>query len=306
MLSYDRLSTKPLLFKSFTGLTVQEFDDIYDKEIEKRYHKHEIKRLSKRKDREREIGAGRHFKLDVKNRFLMLLVYYRLYITYTLASFLFDLGQSNICRDIQKIEGLIRQCVPIPQKTYQITKRLKTLEAVEKYFPGFLAFTDCTEQQIPRPVDKQRRKMYYSGKKKRHTVKNQITVNNHGCILHKVGYKKGRKHDYNIYKRNHPNIPKQVITVVDLGYLGVEKDFPEQLSALPYKKKRNQKELSQEEKEYNTIHSKKRIIVEHTISRLKKYKIMSDIFRNKLRKYNKVSDIVSGLVNYRIMNLRQN
>ena len=73
----------------------------------------------------------------------MILVYYRLYITYTLAGFLFDLDQSNICRDIQKIEGLIRQCVPIPQKIYKITKRLKTpAEEIEKYFPGFLAFTD--------------------------------------------------------------------------------------------------------------------------------------------------------------------
>ena len=85
-------------------------------------------------------GAGRPFKLDVKDRFLMLLVYYRLYITYTLAGFLFDLDQSNICRDIQKIERLIRQCVPIPQKIYNITKRLKTPEEVEKYFPGFLVF----------------------------------------------------------------------------------------------------------------------------------------------------------------------
>ena len=92
----------------------------------------------------------------------MLLVYYRLYITYTLAGFLFDLDQSNICRDIQKIERLIRQCVPIPQKIYTITKRLKTPEEVEKYFPGFLAFIDSTEQQIPRPVDKNKRKMYYS------------------------------------------------------------------------------------------------------------------------------------------------
>jgi hypothetical protein len=90
--------------------------------------------------------------------------------------------------------------------------------------------------------------------------------------------------------------------VIDLGYLGVEKDFPEQLSALPYKKNINRLELSQEEKEYNKIHSKKRIIVEHTISRLKKYRIMSEIFRNKLRKYNRISDIVAGLVNYRIMN----
>jgi hypothetical protein len=98
-----------LLFKSFTGLTIQQFDNIF-KEITKRYVKHEIQRLSKRKYRKRDIGAiDRPFKLDVKDGFLMLLVYYRLYITYILAGFLFDLDQnSNICMDIQKIEGLIR------------------------------------------------------------------------------------------------------------------------------------------------------------------------------------------------------
>ena len=162
----------------------------------------------------------------------MLLVYYRLYITYTLAGFLFDLDQSNICRDIQKIERLIRKCVPIPQKIYNITKRLKTPEEVEQYFPGFLSFIDSTEQQIPRPVDKKRRRVYYSGKKKRHTVKNQLMVNNHGNIIHKTGHKKGRRHDYNIYKKNHPVTPKEVVNVFDLGYLGVEKDFPEQLSSI--------------------------------------------------------------------------
>ena len=156
----------------------------------------------------------------------MLLVYYRLYITYTLAGFLFDLDQSNICRDIQKIESLVRQCVPIPQKIYKITKRLKTPEEVEQYFPGFLAFIDSTEQQIPRPVDKDRRKMYYSARRKRHTVKNQLMVNNRGYILHKAAHKKGRKHDYDFYKKNHPVTPKQVVNVIDLGYLGSRKGFP--------------------------------------------------------------------------------
>jgi hypothetical protein len=301
LLSYERLSKKPLLFKSFTGLSVQQFDNIYDKEITKRYHNYELKRLSKRKDRKRTIGAGRPFKLDVKDRFLMLLVYYRLYITYTLSGFLFDLDQSTACRDIQKIESLVTQCIPIPQKIYKITKRLKTPEEVEQYFPDFLAFIDCTEQQIPRPVDNKRKKIFYSGKKKKHAVKNQLMVNNRGFIIHKLGHKKGRRHDYDIYKNKHPIIPKQVVNVADLGYLGIETDFPEQLSALPFKKKRNQ-DLSPEEKNYNRIHSKKRIVIEHTICRLKKYRIMNDLFRNKLKKYNKVSDIVSGLVNYRIMN----
>ena len=309
LLSYERLFKKPLFFKSFTGLTIKEFDDIYDKEIIKKYPKHELKRLTKRIDRKRKIGAGKHFKLDVRDRFLMLFVYYRLYITYTFTGFLFDLDQSNICRDIQKIESLIIQCVPIPQKIYNITKRLQTQEEVEQYFPGLMAFTDSTEQQqIPRPIDKNRRKMYYSigKKKKRHTiVKNQLMVNNHrGYIIHKANHhKKGRRHDYDFYKKNHPVTPKQVVNVFDLGYFGIEKDyFAEQLSALPYKKKRNHQCLSQEEKEYINFLSKKRIVIEHTICRLKKYRIMSDIFRNKLRKYNRISNIVSGLINYRIIN----
>src|SRR3954467_12235962 len=136
LLSYIRLSKKPLLFKSFTGLSVQEFDDIYNKEITKRYSNYELQRLSKRKNRKRDVGAGRPFKLDLKNRFLMLLVYYRLYITYTLAGFLFNLDQSNnICRDIQKIESLIRQCLPMPEKFYKIIKnRIRTTEEVERYF----------------------------------------------------------------------------------------------------------------------------------------------------------------------------
>jgi hypothetical protein len=125
LLFYNRLSRKPLLFKSFIGLSVKQFDNIYD-EIKSKYAKHEIKRLSYRKDRKRSIGGGRHFKLDVKDRIIMVLVYYRLYIAYTLTGLLFDLDQSNICRDIQKIESLIRTCLPTPHKIYNITKRLKT------------------------------------------------------------------------------------------------------------------------------------------------------------------------------------
>jgi len=77
----------------------------------------------------------------VKDRVIMVLVYYRLYITYTLMEFLFGLDQSNVCRDIQKIERLIRSCLPIPQKLYKVTRRLKTKEEVdEQYFPGFMFY----------------------------------------------------------------------------------------------------------------------------------------------------------------------
>ena len=82
LLSYDRLSKKPSLFKSFTGLSIQQFNGVY-KEIKSKYKKYEIKRLSSKR-RERNVGAGRHFKLIVEDRVIMVLVYYRLYTSPTL------------------------------------------------------------------------------------------------------------------------------------------------------------------------------------------------------------------------------
>ena len=158
MLSYDRLSKKPLLFRSFTGLELSEFDAICQK-VESKYPEHEIKRLSKRKERRRtrSIGAGRHFKLTVRDRFLMLLVYYKLYITHTLSGFLFDLDQSNVHRDIRYMEPIVKSCIPLPEKLYNITRRLRNVDEVEQYFQGFKAVIDSTEQEIQRPKDKRKK-----------------------------------------------------------------------------------------------------------------------------------------------------
>jgi hypothetical protein len=214
---------------------------------------------------------------------------------------LFDLDQSNVYRDISIIEPLVRWCVPLPKKLYKRTRRLRTIGEVEEYFPGFKAFIDSTEQEIPRPKNKRRRKSYYSGKKKRHTVKTQYMVNSEGLILYKTGHDQGRIHDYEVFKNKHPTTPLQVENILDLGYLGVKNDFHTTVKyVLPFRKKMKS-ELSDEEKRHNRKHSKLRVIVEHTISRIKKFGIMGTKFRNKLGRYDHASDIVSGLINFRIM-----
>jgi hypothetical protein len=53
---------------------------------------------------------------------------------------------------------------------------------------------------------------------------------------------------YWIYEENHPLIQKQVVDIVDLGYLGIEKDFPKQLSSTPI----------MERKEIKDYHNKKK------------------------------------------------
>ncbi len=44
--------------------------------------------------------------------------------------------------------------------------------------------------------------------------------------------------DYRIYKSKHPTLPLVLFQFFDLGYVGVEKDFENQISVLPYKKKK--------------------------------------------------------------------
>ena len=136
------------------------------------------------------------------------------------------------------LEPLVKECIPLPKKVYEMARRLRTIEEVEKFFPGFKAFIDATEQEIPRPKkDARKRKTHYSGKRKRHTVKTQLTVNSKGLIVHRTNHARGRRHDLDVYRERHPDLPKEVQRVFDLGYKGVTKDFPELNCVHPFKRK---------------------------------------------------------------------
>jgi len=286
------------MFHTFTGLSPSEFDKIYA-QLEQQYPQYEQKRLTQKK-RKRAIGAGRPYKLPLKERMVMLLMYYRLYITYSLLEYLFDLDQSNVYRDIALLEPVFKTCIPIPEKMTKRTRRIGTIEELLELYPEMKAFIDATEQEIPRPKNKRRRKNYYSGKKKKHTVKTQITVNKKGLILHKTKHRKGKQHDYDIFKKTGPPpIPPKVEIGVDLGYFGIKKDYPELNVNIPGKKPKG-KELTRQQKRYNKKQRKARVIVEHTISWMKKYRIMAEEFRNRLTRYDRMTSIVCGLVNFTI------
>jgi hypothetical protein len=298
VLTYEKLSRTPRLFHTFTGLTCEEFDRIYA-QLEQKYPKYEQKRLRK-KNRKRAIGAGRKFKLPMKERVLMLLFYYRLYTNLALAGFLFDLNLSNVSRNITMMEPLVKACIPIPEKITKQTQRIHDLDELLELYPEMKAFIDATEQEIPRPKNKRRRKNYYSGKKKKHTVKTQIVVNKKGLILHKTKHRNGKQHDYDIFKKTGPPpIPPEVEIGVDLGYFGIEKDYPDLNVNIPVKKPKK-KELTPKEKRYNKKQRKARVIVEHTIGRMKKFRIMGEEFRNRLTRYDRMTSIVCGLVNFTV------
>ncbi len=306
MLNFSTLSKKPAYFRNFSGVELTEFNTL-NQTIKEKYTAYEEKRLT-RKDRKRAFGAGHPFKLSLTDRALMLLVYYHMYPSSTLLGYLFDLSQTSVLKTIRKLEPIVSEVLPLPKKQQDKVKRLQTVEEIEAVFPGFKAFLDATEQEIPRPHGKRKRKTHYSGKRKKHTVKTQLTVNKKGLIIHKTAHVKGSMHDYTLYKRSHPHLPDNVCLDLDLGYLGIRDDYPNLYCMLPIKRKNpgrgkrgvKAKELSLEQKVFNKAFAKERVVVEHTNSRVKKFRIFGDEFRNRLKRYDVMSDIVCGLVNFRV------
>jgi hypothetical protein len=222
---------------------------------------------------------GRHFALSLEDMILMLLLYYRSYITQRFVGFLFGLDDSRVCRIIQKLEPLLAKVMTVPKEKYL------SQEEVES------SLVDATEQPIERP--KKGQKAYYSGKKKRHTLKTEIRTTPQGRITHVSKSRPGSVHDFNLHKQEPPLHPKSR-AFVDSGYQGLDKLHSQ--TELPYKATKT-KPLDKEEKDYNRALSRIRIIVENILSDIKTFRILSDRYRNKRKRYNIKFKIIAGIVN---------
>ncbi len=176
MLNYGLLSKKPSNFKNFTGLEVPRIRRV-KLENTRRNTTPTRKNASQEKTEKETVGAGHPFKHSLTDRLLMLLLYYHMYPSSTLLGYLVDLSQTSVLKNIRNLEPLVSEVLPLPKKQNEKIKRLQTVEEIEAMFPGFKAAIDATDQEISRPKAKLKRKTHYSGKRKKHTVKTQITVN---------------------------------------------------------------------------------------------------------------------------------
>jgi hypothetical protein len=84
----------------------------------------------------------------------------------TLLGYLFDLSQTSVLKSIKKLEPLVSEVLPLPKLEHDKVRKLQAVDEIEAMFLGFEAFLDATEQEIPRPKNKQKRKTHYSGKKR--------------------------------------------------------------------------------------------------------------------------------------------
>ncbi len=115
----------------------------------------------------------------------------------------------------------------------------------------------------------------------------------------------GSCHDYQLLKTEFPvnkNWFEKFTVRLDLGYLGFKKDYVCRQVFIPYKKTKLNP-LTDEQKESNKNHAKKRIVVEHSIAGLKRYRILSDRLRCHLIDfYDDVLAVCAGLWNFYLAN----
>lgn len=313
MLTYTKLQRKPKHFQSFTGVTVAQFAEILNA-LHPVYDEFEKERLQ-RPDRKRKLGGGRKFTLSLEDRLLVTLMYFRLYTSYTLLGYLFDLDGSNLGREINhRMLPALLSVLPVPMQDELLSghdeppqlgggKRIKNLKKLLEAHPEINeVWVDATENPIPRPKEKTARKLYYSGKQGEHTIKSQLLTTKK-LILHASGNLPGKVSDNTVLAGSGVmhSIPEDVQVNLDRGYEGAEERYPNNKIYKPKRAQRNHP-LTLFEKLYNHIINKTRILVELVIGRLKKFRIMSELYRNRRSAHADYLAVVAGLINFRALN----
>ena len=150
MTVYERLRRRRGVFRRLTGLSVKEFEALYA-QVEGAIAGYEERRLNRRQ-RKRVIGAGGTYELDTRERLLMAIIWLRLYPTYDVLGFLFDLDKSNVGRNLKRVLAVLREQLGDEVKWPDKARRKQKAEAFMQEFPEVVAIVDATEQPTQRPM----------------------------------------------------------------------------------------------------------------------------------------------------------
>ena len=180
-------------------------------------------------------------------------------------------------------------------------RKIRSVEEFLQMFPGLKdILLDGTERRVQRPKNKKSQKKTYSGKKKATTRKNIIMVDERKKILLLSPTKSGRRHDKRLADKISliEHIPQNIGLWADSGFQGVQHIHPN--ACIP-KKGTKKLPLTGEQKKENTLISSIRSIVEHAIAGIKRYKSVSDVFRNRIGRLDDLfMEIAAGLWNYHL------
>lgn len=233
--------------------------------------------------------CGPTYKLSLKQQLFLTLDYWRNYNSLLETGRRYGVSEATACRTYKFIEDRLAKAgvCKLPGKKDFSTD-------TEESFT-----VDATECPVERPKRrkkgriKNRQKHYYSGKKKRHTIKAQVVIK--GRSIQSTSFANGRIHDYKLFKKSKTKFRSNKNVKVDSGYQGLQKTHAN--TDLP-KKNTKKNPLTRAEKLVNKEQAKKRVVVEHVIGHIKKNKILSTKYRNRRKRFGLRFNLICGIYNY--------
>lgn len=297
-LTYAYLRRFPKVFRSLTGLKVSEFEQVLT-DLLPRYEAAEFKRLD-RPNRKRAIGGGDNFDVAVTEQLVLSVMWLRVYPVHEVLGFLFGVSGVTAGR-------VLARWVPVLERAGRDTMRMpdpgkkhrRRLQQCVQATPELAVMVDSFEQRVQRAPTRTEADRYYSGKKKQHTLKSQIAVDETtGWIVDVAESVPGPTADKTLLEQSGlaARLPTGVGLLGDLAYVGLAQVHPLGLGATPRRKPRNQPRPT-EDIAYNTAFAKRRVVVEHTIGRLRRYQALTQTDRHHRQRHTARVVAVAGLVN---------
>ena len=257
--------------------------------------------------RHRQPGGGAKGKLPtLADKLVFVLYYYKTYPTFDVLGTQFGMVRSKAHPNLYHLSRLrhttLVRLEMLPHREFKTPAELKA--ALHGIDPVIIA---ATERAYRRSQDAATQQEHSSGKRKQHTVKNTVMsrLDKFSVFLGRTFT--GHNHDDSMLKAEFPPDLDWFTDLglwVDLGYLGIKKDYAGDLIAIPIKKPRKSKahpnpQLTAAQKAANKAVSQVRIFVENAIGGLKRYNILVQRFRNHKEHFeDDAIGIAAGLWNF--------
>ena len=233
---------------------------------------------------------GRPAEMKPIHKLLMTLLYLRHNTSATFVGQMFGFSADSVEKNaLPEVLAVLKELFPAAR--WEAVQRHR----FEKWNPDSVdkIIVDSFETPIPRPSDNDRQRRVYSGKKKRHTLKTQIITDHKGKILDVNSGHRGPKSDVKIWNETTlPDEIKEKPKIGDKAYVGAEKP-----TETP-KKKPKGGELSEAEKAANRLISQERIYVEHSIRKVKGFRVVRDEYRLAQGIFPTVVSAIVGLIQF--------
>jgi hypothetical protein len=309
MITYESLCRRPAACRSLTGHAPEALEALFARFEPAHRQRCQATATTKRdhRPRQRAFGGGRRFRHDLRTRLVIGLVWARLYPTLEVLGFLFSLDKTNVHDIVNDMLATWETLADFPfERPAAERKKLRSVAAVMDAFPDVRLVIDAKEQRIQRPKSSKeddRQRPYYSGKKKCHTLKNEIAVQPDGTIgAVSTSVPGGAIHDLTLLRRTGligRLDPETEAAMLDKGYDGIRKDYPTHTIYQPFKARRN-RPLTAEEQAYNRHLSRYRIVVEHTNAQLNQFQVLAQVYRHHRERHPQIVRAVAFLVDRRI------